>query len=140
MRRDTMNTKDKKHGSALLVTVFTVALLATLVAGMLQITTEETQLAHNQVCAAQAFAIAEAGLNDAMAQLRTNRDWKTGFSGKLFAGGSYTVDVNNADIPVLVITASGTTSQGYLAKITAQATIGYETPYPIRIDMLKVNR
>lgn len=135
-----MNRTNKKSGSALLVTVFTVALLATLVAGMLQITSEEIQLAQNQVYAAQAFEIAEAGLNDAMAQLRANREWNAGFSAKSFAGGSYTVDVNNADIPVLVITASGTTSQGYLAKITAQAIIGYDSPYPIRIDMLTVNR
>ena len=140
MRRNTMNNKAKKYGSALLVTVFTIALLATLVAGMLQITGEEIQLAQNQAYAAQAFAIAEAGLNDAMAQLRANRDWDAGFSAKSFAGGSYTVDVNNADIPILIITASGTTSQGYLAKITTQATIAYNSPYPIRIDMLKVNR
>jgi Tfp pilus assembly protein PilX len=138
MRYNTMN--NNKSGSALLVTVFTVALLATLVAGMLQIAGEETQLAQNQVSAAQASAIAEAGLNDAMAQLRAHREWNTGFSAKSFAGGSYTVDVNNTDIPTLVISACGTTSQGYMAKITAQATIGSESPYPIRIDLLKVNR
>jgi hypothetical protein len=135
-----MNMKNQKSGSALLLVVFAVALLATLVAGILQITTEETQLMQNQVYAAEAFEIAEAGLNDAMAQIRSDRLWNTGFSAKPFAGGSYTVDVNNADIPVVTITASGTNAKGYVARITAQATVGAESPCPIRIDMLKVNR
>jgi hypothetical protein len=135
-----MNTKKRKSGSALLITVFTVALLATLVAGILQITTEEIQLMQNQVYATQAFEIAEAGLNDAMAQLRSNRLWNAGFADKPFAGGSYTVDVNNADIPALTITASGTNARGYIARLTAQATVGSDSPYAIRIDKLKVNK
>jgi hypothetical protein len=135
-----MITRTKQSGSALLITVFTVALLATLVAGMLQITTEQAQLAQNQVYAAEAFAIADAGLNDAMAQLRANRDWNAGFMAKSFAGGNYTVAVNNANIPNLIIIASGTNAQGYIARITAKATVGNEAPYPIRIDTLKVNR
>jgi type II secretory pathway component PulK len=135
-----MKIKKQKFGSALLVTVFTVALLATLVAGILQLTTEQTQLMANQVYATEAHEIAEAGLNDAMAQLRSNRLWNTGFSSKSFAGGSYTVDVNNANLPVLIISATGINTQGYIAKITAKATIGYDSPCRIRIDTLKVNR
>jgi hypothetical protein len=135
-----MNRKTKKSGSALLITVFTVALLATLVAGILQLATEQSQLMQNQVYAAEATQVAEAGLNDAMAQLRANRLWNAGFSAKQFAGGSYTVAVNNANIPNLTLIASGTNSQGYAARITAQATIGDTDPFAVRIDSLKVNR
>ena len=123
-----------------MITIFTVALLATLVAGILRLTTEQAQLMQNQVYAAEAFEIAEAGLNDAMAQLRANRLWNAGFSAKQFAGGSYTVTANNANIPNLILIASGTNSQGYAARITAQATIGDTDPFAIRIDTLKVNR
>jgi Tfp pilus assembly protein PilX len=135
-----MIIKNKKSGSALLVTVFIIAVLATLVAGMLQITAEQTQLMQNQVYATEAFEIAEAGLNDAMAQIRSNRLWNTGFSVKPFADGSYTVDVNNADIPAVTIAATGANAQGYVARITAHTTVDYDTPCRIRIDMLKVNR
>jgi hypothetical protein len=134
-----MNRKIKKSGSALLITVFTVALLATLVAGILQLAAEQAQLMQNQVYATEAFEIAEAGLNDAMAQLRVNRLWNAGFSQKTFAGGSYTVTVNNSNMPNLIITASGTNTEGYAAIITAQTAIGDTDPYRIKINALKVN-
>lgn len=123
-----------------MITVFTVALLATLVAGILQLAAEQSQLMQNQVYAAQATQIAEAGLNDAMAQLRTDREWKAGFSAKQFAGGTYTVAVNNENIPTVILVASGTSPQGYAARITAQATVGDTAPFAVRIDTLKVNR
>jgi Tfp pilus assembly protein PilX len=135
-----MKKTRQNYGSALLVAIFAVALLATIVAGILQLTTEQAQLMANQVYATEAFEIAEAGLNDAMAQIRSNSSWNTGFSAKSFAGGNYSVDVNNINSPSLVITSWGTNAQGYVAKITAHATVGYAAPYPIRIDMLKVNR
>lgn len=43
---------------------------------------------------AQAQAIAEAGVEDAMLQLLLNRNWRTGFTNKPFAGGSYTVTLS----------------------------------------------
>ena len=135
-----MKLRAEKSGSALLITVFTVALLATLVAGILQLATEQVQLMQNQVYAAEAAQIAEAGLNDAMAQLRTNRLWDAGFSAKQFAGGNYTVTVNNENIPNVLLVASGTNQQGYAARITAQATVGDAAPFAVRIDTLKVNR
>ena len=135
-----MKNRFKNSGSALVIAVFTMALLATIVAGILQMITEQTKLMANQAYATEAFEIAEAGLNDAIANIRWNRYWDTGFSSKVFEDGIYTVDVNNTDMPVLVITSTGTNSQGYIAKITANATIGYDIPYRIRIDMLKVNK
>jgi hypothetical protein len=75
-----------------------------------------------------------------MSHIRTNNYWNAGFSAKSFAGGNYSVDVNNADIPNIVITSSGTNSQGYIAKITACATVSHSLPYILRIDMLTVNK
>lgn len=114
--------------------VFALALLSVLVMGMLEINTEELQLMQNHVYAAQALAIAEAGLNDAFSELRLDANWNSGFSDKPFEGGSYTVDVNGT-----AITSTGVSPQGYIGRVEADITIGDTSPYVIRIDKFRIN-
>ena len=114
--------------------VFALALLSILVTGMLQINTEDLQLLQNQIYAAQAIGTAEAGLNDAFSELRVDSGWETGFVNKAFEGGSYTVDVNG-----LTITSTGVSSQGFIARVEADITIGGTSPHVIRIDQLRIN-
>jgi hypothetical protein len=101
---------------------------------MLEINTEELQLMQNQVFAAQALAIAEAGLNDAFSELRADSGWNAGFSDKAFEGGTYTVDVNSS-----TITSTGVSSQGYVGRVEADITIGDTNPYAIRVDKFRIN-
>jgi Tfp pilus assembly protein PilX len=129
-----MKSKLKNSGSVFLMVVFVIALLSGLVVGMLQMNTEEIQLVRNQICAAEALATAEAGLNDALSEIRTDSGWTEGFTDKAFNSGSYTVDVNDSEI-----TATGTSSQGFIAKVSADITIGSTSPYVIRIDNLRIN-
>ena len=129
-----MKLKTKNSGSVFLITVFIIAFLSAVVMGMLQINTEEIQLVQNQMFAAEALATAEAGLNDAFSELRNDPNWTTGFSGKAFNGGSYTVDVND-----LTITSTGTSPQGFVGRIEADITIASTSPYSIRIDHFRIN-
>ena len=85
-----------------MITIFATALLAAITIGILQINTEEIQLMRNQIYAAEALAITEAGLNDAFSELRVDRDWNSGFSNKVFDTGSYTVTVSGS-VPDLTI-------------------------------------
>jgi len=106
---------------------------------MLQITTEEIQLMRNQIWATQALTIAEAGLNDALAEIRTDDEWDDGFEDKAFAGGSYTVDIDE-DLPEVTIESTGTSPQGYVARVTAKITVASSgPPFVIRIDELRIN-
>jgi len=116
------------------MTVFVIAFLSALTMGMLQMNTEEIQIVQNQIFSAEAFATAEAGLNDAFSELRVDPDWNAGFTDKAFNGGSYTVDVNDS-----TITSTGISPQGYVARIQADITIGSSSPYVIRIDHLRIN-
>jgi Tfp pilus assembly protein PilX len=127
-----------KNGSALLVTVFAVAVLAILTIGILQINTEELQIARNQIYAAQALATAEAGLNDAYAQLRSDPNWSAGFSDKEFEANSYTV-VLAGTFPNFTVASTGVTVEGYTARMSADLTIGTQAPYTVRIDKLRIN-
>jgi Tfp pilus assembly protein PilX len=129
-----MEVSTDKNGSVLLITVFVIAFLAALAMGMLQMNTEEIQIVQNQIFAAEAMAIAEAGLNDALSELRVDPNWNTGFTDKAFNDGSYTVDVNGS-----TITSTGTSSQGFVGRAQVDITIASTSPYAIRIDHFRIN-
>ena len=71
-----MKLKLRNNGSVLIMIVFLTAMLATLVMGILQMNTEELVLIRHRTFAAQAQALAEAGLNKAMAEIRNDPDWR----------------------------------------------------------------
>jgi Tfp pilus assembly protein PilX len=133
-----MNGKFGHKGSALVLTIFVVALLAAVVMGMLQINTEEIQVMRNQIYAAEAMGIAEAGLNDAFYEIRADISWNSGFTDKAFNDGSYTVIVGGS-APNLTITSTGTSSQGFVSRVDAEITVGTSSPHLIRIDSLRFN-
>ena len=133
-----MKIRQKNNGSVLLITIFVIALLSALVMGMAQMNTEEIQLMRNQIFAAYALATAEAGLNDAFSQIRADPNWADGFTDKAFNGGSYTVTVTGS-LPNRTITSTGTSSEGFVAKVEADVTISSSSPYIIRIDNLRIN-
>lgn len=130
-----MKQKSYDNGAALLMVVFAIALMTVLVMGMLQVNTEELQIVHNQIRAAEALATAEAGLNSALAQIRDERGWSAGFTDEEFDSGSYTVSVDGS-----TITSTGITAYGFVARVEADVTIGDSIPYVVRIDHLRINR
>jgi len=130
-----MSRDNDRRGSSLLMAVFVTALLGAVVMGYLQVNSEEIQLMQNHVYSAEALATAEAGLNDALAQLRSDSSWAAGFSNKAFNGGSYTVTVDGAGI-----TATGTTSRGFVARVQAELSISSNgPPCVIRVDRVGIN-
>ena len=133
-----MNRKFRHKGSALVLAVFIIALLAAVVMGMLQINTEEIQVMRNQIYASEALATAEAGLNDAFSEIRADSSWNTGFTDKAFNGGSYTVTVGGVS-PSLTVTSTGTSSQDFVGRVDANITVGVTSPHIIRIDSLRFN-
>ena len=71
--------------------VFVVALLSAVTMGVIQLYTLEIQIMANETFGAEALMIAQAGLNDAFAEIRQDSSWCAGFTNKAFADGSYTV-------------------------------------------------
>lgn len=135
---DMMKARNKNQGTILLVTVFAIALLAALVVGILQMNTEEIMLMNNHIGLSEALAVAQAGLNDAFAELRTNSGWTTGYSGKSFEGGSYDVSVSGS-LPNITVESTGTSRQGFQARAQADLTLSGDSPYIIRVDTLRIN-
>ena len=130
-----MRNDRNKRGIVLLMVVFVVALLGAIIMGMLQMNTEEIQIMRNHVRAVEALAIAEAGLNDALAQLRADSTWDTGFTDKPFCHGAYTVTVEASRI-----TSVATSAQGYVARVETEVSVASEgPPHSVSIDSFRVN-
>ena len=121
-----------ESGSVLLVVVLLVALLAAVVMGHLQINSEEIQLLQNHIGGAEALALAEAGLNEALAELRRDPGWKAGFTDRPFGCGSCTVVVQGS-----TLTSTAKTSRGFVAKVEADVVPGPDNA--LRIDRWRIN-
>jgi len=122
-----------------IIVVFVIAFMAALVMGIAQVNTEEIQLMRNHIGLAEALAVAEAGLNDALAELRTDSSWTGPITDEPFAGGSYDVTVEGS-YPDPNIISTGTSPQSFTAKLKAEVTIGSSgPPYTIRVDNLRIN-
>ena len=126
-----MQVERRNKGSVILIAVFVIALLTILVTGILQVNTEELLLMQNQIYSAEAQAVAEAGINDAFAELRADATWVAGFADKAFAGGSYTVKVGGS-LPDITVESVGTSSRGFVAKVITQITVSADPPHIIR--------
>jgi len=92
-----MKTRQRNKGVALLMAVFVVALLSAVTISLLLCNESEIQQMGNHVYAAEALAIAQAGLNDAFSELRVDSSWADGFTDKAFSGCSYSVVVTGFD-------------------------------------------
>jgi Tfp pilus assembly protein PilX len=132
----------ENNGSVLLIVVFAIALMSVLTIGILEMHTEEIQLMQNHVNAAQALAVAEAGLNDAFAQIWLSSTWMpdASYTNKSFPGyGTYSVTYEGS-LPDPNIISEGTSSLGYIARAKAEITVGSSgPPYIIRIDNYRIN-
>ena len=129
----------KRSGNAMILTIFVIALASALIIGMLQLNTEQTLLLKNQIGLTQATAVAEAGLNDALAQLRSNINWDQGFDNKRFGSGRYTVEVAGTP-PELTITSTGRANQDFTARIEARIdSEDTAAPYRIVIESFRIN-
>lgn len=127
-----------QQGSVLLLVLFVLALSAALITGMLQLTTEEILQMRNQMELARALCVSEAGLHDAIAEIRQDVNWNSGFSNKAFYEDAYTVTVAGIP-PSLTLTSTGTTSGGYMARLEAQIQAGINPPHPVTIQSLRIN-
>lgn len=134
-----MKEQLKNKGTVLLMTIFVIALMSAVVIGMLQMITEEIQVMRNQIYSIIAIEIAEAGLNDTLSELRVDSSWDSGFTDKIFGDGSYTTSISGS-LPNLTIESTGTSPQGFVARVEAEITVGNSgPPYVIRIDTLRIN-
>ena len=127
-----MKIRMKNNGAVFLIVVFAIALMTTITVGILVMTTEELQLMQNQLYAANAMCTAEAGVNDALAQIRSSSSWTTGFTNKAFNSGSYTnfnAQTKGTELAIEGSWADGIrTRASYSFQYTKNNTVGWQMP------------
>ena len=101
------------RGAALLVTIFAMLIVSGLVIIVLDIATLEMAITRNTLSGSKALYLAEAGVQHAIAKLRADRTWRTGFPspGVEFPPGSgsrYVVTVVDGAVGEAIVTSTAT--------------------------------
>jgi hypothetical protein len=128
-----------RRGAVLLLTVFAIAFVAVLITAFLQVSTTDLQIVRNHQYSTRALYVAEAGIEDAIYELRQDNTWDSGFTDKAFGGDAYTVAVSN-NYPIVVIDSTSTVDGGFQRQIQVQVTISgppSPTPYPVAVNYWK---
>jgi len=134
-----MNMRDNKRqkGVALILALFTLLFVSLFVVAFIDILNIEQQINTNQMAQLQASFIAEAGLETALYNLRTNSSY-SGTGGEVEfpdSSGHYSVTVNTG---IKMITSVGTvegSGSGYSVTIQAYYILrGDSTPYTVLVD------
>jgi len=138
-----MNSNSNKlvnnvKGFVLVLTLFTVLILATLIIAFLNITAIDLNLVKNHMCSLHAYYIAEAGIADAIDKIQqgtsTTTPWEEYFPA---APSKYSVVV--AQGPPVVITSTGLAATSNFSRsleVEVQVSSG-SPPYKVSIKQWK---
>jgi hypothetical protein len=115
----------RARGAALLVCIFAMVIVSSLVVLVLEVGTTEMAITRNTLSLGKALYAADAGIQHALAMLRADRTWRSGFPapGVHFppaSGSRYVVTVADGGSGEVIVTATGIV--GGLSK-TVRATI-----------------
>ncbi len=110
-----------RRASALLIVLFLVAVTAPLVCMLLETHTSAIRCTHNSIEGTTALYIAEAGVQDAVAELLADPSWRTGFTDKEFPQGlghTYTVTLEDDGQGALTVVSIARTAKGHSRNVT----------------------
>ena len=114
--------RHKRRGAVLLLVLFLMAITAPIVGMLLDAHTTHIRATHNHIEGMTALYVAEAGVQDALAELYAHPAWRDGFTDKTFADGiahSYTVTVEDIGGGSIRVTSTGQTAGGYAKTVIA---------------------
>ncbi len=132
-------TNERREGFVLVLTLFTVLILATLIIGFINITAIDLNLVKNHMCSSKAYYIAEAGIADAINQMRLNgpladTQWQATFPPS--TSDTYNVSVSQTST---VINSTGLASVSNFSRAleVIVRVSGSSAPYRVSISQWK---
>jgi hypothetical protein len=87
-----------ERGSALITTVYIVAILGVLSAAFISLSVSETTIAYKYRDAAAAFAIAEAGVERAISKLSIDPGWRVNRLNEEIGDGHFTISIIDGEL------------------------------------------
>ena len=136
-RNNKLHTNKCRKGFVLVLTLFTTVILATLIIAFLNMTSIDLNLVTNYVCSAKAYYIAEAGVADAINQMRLSGPLEDTQWEESFPSGSsdkYTVAVSQNST---VITSTGLASASNFSRALEVTVSVSSSPYKVSISQWK---
>jgi Tfp pilus assembly protein PilX len=138
-RNDKLYTGDRRKGFVLVLTLFAALILATLLIAFINITSIDLTLVKNYMYSSKAYYIAEAGVADAINQIRLNgplsdTQWQETFPPN--TSDTYDVSVSQTST---VITSTGLASTSNFSRaLEVKLNVsGSSSPYKVSINQWK---
>lgn len=138
-RNNNIHTKKCRRGFVLVLTLFMALILATLIIGFLNVTAIDLNLVKNHMYSSKAYYIAEAGVADAISQMRLNgpladTQWEETFPPN--TSDTYNVSVSQNST---VITSTGLASVSNFSRaLEVKVSVsGSSSPYSVSINQWK---
>jgi len=125
----------KRRGAALLLVIFAVAFVAVLAVAVLDVAATDLGILRNHQNGLKALYAAQAGLNTAIASLRTDCQSSGTVSGTIGAGGQYAALIEN-NRPLVTVTSTGKAA-GFVRTVQARVVVAgppFKAPFPVRVE------
>jgi hypothetical protein len=123
----------ENSGTALLISLALIAMLTGVVIMSVDRSNTDVELSFNQLHEEQAFYIAEAGMERAVAQLGFDPNWRTGYLSEALGNGYYTVavidSVSNPALKDTIVLRATADVSGTCANIESFLLPSQNTPY-----------
>ena len=102
----------QRPAAALIICIFTMVIVSSMVVLVFEVETTEMAITRNRLDLSRALYAADAGIQHALAMLRSDRSWRSGFPspGVVFPPGSnssYVVTVADGVSGELIVTSTG---------------------------------
>ena len=139
MNKNVKKSEKNARGFILVLVLFTTLILATLTIGLLNLTAIDANLARNYMYSLQAYYIAEAGVADAMGNIRLNGPgddtWQSTFPSS--TSNKYSVDVVE-DSPTVIKSTGTVTNANFSRTLEVLVNVtGGAAPYNVSITQWK---
>jgi Tfp pilus assembly protein PilX len=139
MNKSLKKTKKNTKGFVLVLTIFVTMITATLIIAFLNTTSIDLSLVKNHMCSAQAYYIAEAGVADAIDQMRqtgplADTQWE-----EFFPSGSsdkYTVSVSDSSRLINSTGLAATSNFSRTLEVSVNVS-GSSVPYNVSVSQWK---
>lgn len=138
-RNNNIHTKKREKGFVFVMTVVTTLILATLIIAFLNITAIDLNLVKNHMCSSKAYYIAEAGVADAINQIRLNgpledTQWEDTFPSNTSDTYNVSVSQNSTVITSTGLALASNFSRALEVKVSVS---GSSSPYKVSINQWK---
>lgn len=138
-RNNNIHSKKNEKGFVLVLTLFATVILATLIIAFLNITSIDLNLVKNHMCSSKAYYIAEAGIADAINQIRLNgpladTQWEDTFPPDTSDTYNVSISQNSTVITSTGFASASNFSRALEVKVSVS---GSSSPYKVSINQWK---